>query len=265
MLTEKDHQSAAEALYRAEVDRVLIDRISITYPEAEIPDAYRISQLVTELKVSNGRKLKGHKIGLVSKAMQEMAGVREPDYGDLFDNWFVDEGSVIPTSRLNRPRLEVEFAFVLLRDLSGSDVNAVDVIRATDFVLPAFEILDTRYNEKPGNEKKRIVDSIADSAGCGLVVLGGNPIPLSDVDLRRAGASLRKNGVVEVSGVASAVMGNPINAVAWLARKLSEYDTAVKAGQTILSGSFVRAIQIDSGDGLTADFGELGVLSFSLL
>jgi len=264
MLTDKDHRDAAGALYRAEVDGVPVDRITITYPDAEIADAYRISQLVTESKRAAGRKVRGHKIGLVSKAMQELVGVTEPDYGDIFDNWFVDEGSVIPMSRLNRPKLEVELAFVLHSDLAGTDVNAVDVIRATDFVLSAFEVLDSRYDEKPGNKEKIVVDSIADAASCGLVVLGGHPVRLTDIDPRRIGAGLRRNGVVEVSGVASAVMGNPINAVAWLARKLSEFGTHLEAGKVVLSGSFVRAIPIGSGDSLTADFGDLGELSIGI-
>ncbi|MEM7032203.1 MAG: fumarylacetoacetate hydrolase family protein [Chloroflexota bacterium] len=261
MLTEQQHQAAAQALFQAEIEDTPTEPISLIYPDADISDAYRISQLVTELKVANGRAVKGQKIGFTSKAMQEMVGTTEPDYGNIFDNWFVDEGSIIPYTRLNRPKVEIEIAFVLHQDLTGPYVNPVDVIRATDFILPAFEIVDNRYSKRGNNG---LVDSIADAAGCGLVILGGNPVRLTDIDIRRLGGSLSKNGEVEVSGTTSAVMGNPVNAIAWLARKLHEFDVTLEAGQTILSGSFTRAIEVNAGDTFTADFLELGVMSFGV-
>ena len=262
MLTEQQHQAAAQALYQAEINDTPTEPISLRFPEVEIADAYRIAQLVTELKVENGRTVKGQKIGFVSKAMQEMAGAIEPDYGNIFDNWFVDEGSLIPASRLNRPKVEIEIAFVLHQDLTGHDVNAVDVIRATDFILPAFEIVDNRYSKRGANG---LVDSIADAAGCGLVVLGGNPVRLTDIDIRRLSGSLSRNGEVQVSGTTAAVMGNPVNAVAWLTRKLHEFDVPLRAGQTILSGSFTRAIEVNAGDSFMADFAELGVVGFGVV
>ncbi len=260
MLTDQQHQTAAQTLFQAEITDTPTDPISLIYPDADINDAYRIAQLVTELKEADGRKIKGQKIGLVSKAMRGPRAT-EPDYGNIFDNWFVDEGDLIPRSRLNRPRVEIEIAFVLHRDLSGPFVNTVDVIRATEFILPAIEIVDNRY-KRPGNNG--LVDAIADAAGCGLVILGGNPSRLTDIDIRRIGGSLSKNGEVEVSGTTAAVMGNPVNAVAWLARKLYEFDVSLRAGEAIMSGSFTRAIELDSGDSFLADFGELGVISFGV-
>jgi 2-oxo-hept-3-ene-1,7-dioate hydratase/2-keto-4-pentenoate hydratase len=259
MLTDEQVGEAAAALYRAEVDNAPITPISETYPDADIDDAYRISTAVTKLKVDAGRIVKGHKIGLTSKAMRELTGATEPDYGTMFDDWFVLEGSTVARHRMNRPLVEVELAFVLREPLAGPGVNAVDVIRATDFVLPCIEIVDTRQKARGPN---MLIDSISDAAACGLVVLGGRPARLTDLDIRRVGASLSINGTIEQSGVASAVMGNPINAVAWLANKLHEFGVVPEPGHVILSGSFIKAIPFESGDTVVALFDRLGEVTF---
>jgi 2-keto-4-pentenoate hydratase len=259
VLTDEQVAEAAAALYQAELDNEPIAPISETYPDADVDDAYRISIAVTELKVKAGRIVKGHKIGLTSKAMRELTGASEPDYGTMFDDWFVLEGGIVPRSRMNRPLVEVELAFVLGEPLVGPGVNAVDVIRATDFVLPCIEVVDVRQNGRGPNP---LVDSISDAAACGRVVLGGCPARLTDVDIRRIGASLSINGTVEQSGVASAVMGNPINAVAWLANKLHEFDVVPQAGHVILSGSFIKAIPFAPGDTVMALFDRLGEVGF---
>jgi 2-oxo-hept-3-ene-1,7-dioate hydratase len=260
MLTDEEVAEASAALYQAELDNVPTTPISERYPGADIDDAYRISMAVTELKVKAGRIVKGHKIGLTSKAMRSLTGATEPDYGTMFDNWFVLEGSTVTRSRMNRPLVEVELAFVLREPLVGPGVNAVDVIRATDFVVPCIEIVDTRQQ---GRGPNRLVDSIADAAACGLVIVGGCPARLIDIDIRRIGASLSINGSVEESGVASAVMGNPINAVAWLANKLHDYGVVPQAGHVVLSGSFIRAIPFQPGDTVVAVFDRLGEVSFA--
>jgi 2-oxo-hept-3-ene-1,7-dioate hydratase len=259
VLTEAEVTEAASALYRAELDDEPIAPISETYPDADVADAYRISMAVTELKVKAGRIVKGHKIGLTSKAMRELLDAGEPDYGTLFDDWFILEGGVVPCSRMNRPLVEVELAFVLREALAGPGVNAVDVIRATDFVLPCIEVVDVRQT---GRGPKPLVDSISDAAACGRVVLGGCPARLTDLDIRRVGASLSINGSIEQSGVASAVMGNPINAVAWLANKLHEFGVVPEPGHVILSGSFIKAIPFQPGDTVAALFDRLGEVTF---
>ena len=259
VLTDEQVAEAAASLYRAEIDNEPIPPISQTYPDADVDDAYRISTAVTELKVKAGRIVKGHKIGLTSKAMRELTGASEPDYGTMFDDWFVLEGGVVPRSQMNRPLVEAELAFVLREPLVGPGVNAVDVIRATDFVLPCIEVVDVRQSSRGPN---MLVDSIADAAACGRVVLGGCPARLTDVDIRRIGASLSINGVVEQSGVASAVMGNPINAVAWLANKLHEFGVVPEPGHVILSGSFIKAIPFEPGDTVVALFDRLGEVTF---
>src|SRR5262245_59660236 len=145
-LTEAQYREAAKALYEAELTWTTIDPISSTYPDADIEDAYRISQEVTALKLAGGRSVKGHKIGLTSKAMRSLTGATEPDYGTLFDNWFILEGDLVPRSKMNRPLVEVELSFVLKEPLHGPNVNVADVIRAVDFVLPSIEVVDTRQH-----------------------------------------------------------------------------------------------------------------------
>jgi 2-keto-4-pentenoate hydratase len=260
MLTDEQRVAMAQALYDAELNHAPIEPFTITYPDADIEDSYRISQLVTELKLTAGRTVKGHKVGLTSKAMQQMSGATEPDYGTLTDDWIVPEGSTLDMSRLNRPLVEMEIAFVLKRELSGPGINAADVIQATDFVLPAIEIVDSRYR---GRGPNMLVDSVADAAWCGLVVLGGRPARLTDLDIRREGATLYKNGIIEESGVGSAVMGNPVNAVVWLANKLATFGVTMAAGSVVLSGSFVKAIPFAAGDTITALFNTLGDVNFS--
>ncbi len=255
MLTDEQIKQAAETLWQAEQTREWAEPISIRFPEADIADAYRVSLAVRDIKLANGRTVKGHKIGLTSKAMRDLTGANEPDYGFIFDNWFALEGEAVSRSAMNRPLVEVELAFVMGKELKGPSVNAADVIRATDFILPALEIVDSRYKGRGNN---LLVDSISDAATCGFVVLGGNPVKLTDVDVRRLSASLSINGQVMESGSASAVMGNPINAVVWLANKLHEFGVAMQPGDVILSGSFVKAIPFGAGDTVMALYDQLG-------
>lgn len=255
MLIIDDIRRAAEALWHAERTREWTEPVSNRFPEADVDDAYRIGIAVRDLKREAGHSVKGHKIGLTSKAMRQLTNATEPDYGFIYDNWFQLEASAVSRATLNRPLVEVEIAFVMRDELRGPSVNVADVIRATDFVLPALEIVDSRYN---GRGKNGLVDSIADGAMCGFVVLGGRPMDLLDVDLRRMSASLSINGDIMETGSAAAVMGNPLNAVVWLANKLHEFDVAMQPGDVILSGSFVKAIPFKAGDSIVALFDELG-------
>jgi len=255
MLTDAQILECAKDIYEAELTGVWTEPVSNRYENAQIEDAYQIAIKVKDLKLAAGRTVKGHKVGLTSKAMRQLTGATEPDYGYMFDDWFVMEGSRVSRSKMNRPLVEVELAFVLKEPLRGPSVNAADVIRATDFVLPALEIVDNRYT---GRGKTMLVDSISDAAACGLVVLGGRPVKLTDIDIRRVSASLLINGDTMETGSAQAVMGNPINAVAWLANKLSEFGTYMEPGNVILSGSFIKAIPFEAGDSLVALYDQLG-------
>lgn len=249
-LSHQQHQEAAAALVEAEQRRRWIDPLTATHPAMTDADAYAISQLVTQQKVASGHVVKGHKVGYTSAPMRDRFGASEPDYGTLFDTWFVDEGSEIPLSRLNRPWVEIEIAFVLSSPLGGPDVNAADVALATEFVMPAIEIVDSRYNRDGPNGG--VIDSIADAASCGLVALGGQPLPPAAVDLKAIEGGLYVNGELMESGTGAAVMGNPINAVAWLARKLAQFGVVMEAGHTVLSGSFIAAVEAKPGDHIVA-------------
>ena len=257
-MTADQLQAAAEALVEAERTGQWTEPVSNKHEDATVEDAYRIGLGVRDLKLAAGRTVKGHKIGFTSKAMRSLVGATEPDYGFLFDDWFVPEGSVVPRGRMNRPLVEQEIAFVMGATLKGPSVNAADVIRATDFVLPALEIVDSRYS---GRGKTMLVDSISDAASCGFVVLGGNPARLTDIDVRRVSGSLSINGDIMETGTAQAVMGNPVNAVAWLANKLAEFDVAMEPGDVILSGSFIKAVPFGAGDSVLAMFDQLGEVS----
>ncbi|MEM9566365.1 MAG: hypothetical protein AAGA93_27340 [Actinomycetota bacterium] len=261
-MTDTERRQAAKDLVEAELTRQWMEPITLTYEGADVEDAYAVGGYVTELKVAAGREVKGHKVGLTSKAMRSTFGATEPDYGTIFDNWFIDEGSRLSMATMNRPLVEIELVFVLGADLGGPSVNAVDVIRATDFVLPAVEVVDSRYSR---SGKAGVVDSIADAASCGSIIVGGNPMKLTDLDIRQVGGALYKNGELEESGTAAAVMGNPINAVAWLARKLHEFDVHMEVGHTVLSGSFIRAHPMAVGDAFVADYGPLGQISFGIV
>ncbi|MFK7918506.1 MAG: 2-keto-4-pentenoate hydratase [Ilumatobacter sp.] len=260
-LTEAQQREVAEALVTAEDTKAWTEPLTLRYDDADIEDAYAVGQMVTDLKVANGRSVKGHKVGLTSKAMREVTGATEPDYGTMFDNWFLDEGTQVSMSSMNKPFVEIELVFVLKENLGGQSVNTADVIRATDFVTPAIEVVDSRYGKrgKPG-----VIDSISDAASCGFVMLGGNAVSLNDIDVRHVGGALYKNGEVVESGTAAAVMGNPISSVAWLARKLDEFGVEMQAGHSILSGSFIRMHPIKAGQSFVADFGPLGQISFGV-
>jgi 2-oxo-hept-3-ene-1,7-dioate hydratase len=260
-LTPAQHAEGARQLYEAGRTVTEIEPISAQYPTADTEDAYAIADGVVALKLAAGHTIKGHKIGLTSKAMQQMTLAKEPDYGTLTDDYFRYEGSTVKRSEMNRPLVEVEIAFVMKHALKGPGVNAADVIRATDFILPCLEIVDGRQRRGgPGP----LIDTIADAASCGFVVLGGNPRKLHQVDIRRIGAVLLINGSQEQSGVSAAVMGNPISSVAWLINKLGHYGVGVEPGQVILSGSFVKAIPFGAGDTITALFDTLGEVTLGV-
>ena len=258
MLSHEHVQAIAADIWHAEQTGEWTQAPSTRYPELTVEDGYAIGMAVRDLKLAAGRRVKGHKIGLTSRAMREMTGATEPDYGFIYDDCFVMEGDTVSRSKLNRPLVEAELAFVMKERLEGPTANVADAIRAIDFVLPALEIVDFRY-AKPG--PNMLVDSIADTGWCGGVVLGANPARLTDLDVRRIGASLSINGEIVESGTAAAVMANPINAVAWLANTLHRFGSNMMPGDVVLSGSFIKATRFDAGDSLVALFDELGEVS----
>lgn len=231
--------------------RKALPLLTQTYPQIGMDDAYAIQKAFVEHSVAQGRTVRGYKVGLTSKAMQEMSGATEPDFSAMTDDLFLPEDTQLEASRFFRPLIEIEIAFVMKSALKGPGILPVDVLRATDFVLPAIEVVDFRVGPAPG---MTVVDTVADLAACGAAILGSNPCRLEDIDLRRVHGQMIINGKVEQEGHASAVLGNPVAAVAWLANKLGEFGVTFEAGQTILTGSFVRAMPVQAGDEVVARF-----------
>lgn len=254
---------AASRLYEAEKSRTPIRQLSLQYPDMTIDDAYAVQRALVELKIADGRTVRGRKIGLTSKVMQRAVSISEPDYGALFDDMFFDDGGVVPAHRFIRPRVEVELAFVLGESLKGPGVTLYDVLRASEYVTPALEILDARVqmSDPDTGHLRTIVDTISDNAADAGIVLGGNVVRPHDVDLRWVGALLLRNASIEESGLAAAVLGHPANGVAWLANRLAPHDVALQAGEIILAGSFTKPVFAEPGDTFVADYGPLGTVS----
>jgi 2-oxo-hept-3-ene-1,7-dioate hydratase len=229
------------------------------YPQMSVDDAYAVQALWASQVEAGGRQAVGHKIGLTSRVMQAATGISEPDYGVIFDDMVLDSGWDLSWETYAHPRVEVELAFHLKSELKGPGVTVLDVLRATDFVLPALEILESRI-EMDG---RTIVDTISDNAACGAVVTGGLPVPPHAIDLRRTGAILYRNQTVEETGLAAAVLDNPAVGVAWLANKLSRHGAHLQAGELILAGSFTRPVWVERGDVFHADYGQLGTVTCS--
>lgn len=257
-LSQSKIDAVAQALLDADLSRKVIAQPSISFPEMTLAESYLVQKRWAELRVAKGRRIIGHKIGLTSRAMQKASNISEPDYGVLMDDMMFPDGARIAADRFIRPRLEVELAFILGQDLAGPDCQIHDVLRATEQVVPALEIIDYR-TETP----RAIVDTIADNAASGGVVVGGRPIRPFDLDIRWIGATLTKNGIIEESGVSAAIMGHPAAGLAWLANKLHDQGEYLKAGQFVLAGAFTRPVDISSGDVITADYGLLGAISVS--
>ena len=255
MLNKKTRQQAADALYAADNERRIIPQLSQTYAAIELADAYAIQQLWLERRIKGGATLVGRKIGLTSRAMQMASTFTEPDYGYLTDDMLINDGAQIETARYVNPRLEVELAFIMGQDLAGAGCTVADVMRATEFVTPALELIAYR-TQVP----RQIVDTIADNAAAGAMVMGGRLVRPFDVDIRWIGATLSKNGIIEESGVSAAVMGHPAGGIAWLVNKLALHGGGLKKGQIVLAGSFTRPISIVPGDVIAADYGPLGSL-----
>jgi 2-keto-4-pentenoate hydratase len=248
---------AAAALLDAYDTKVAIPPLVQTYPGMTTEDSYAVQQLQIERRLSEGRTIKGHKVGLTSAAMQRQLGVDQPDYGHLLDDMFFLEHVPIPSSIYLQPKIEPEVAFVLKRRLSGPGVTVPEAISAVDYVLPALEIIDSRIE----NWKIGIVDTIADNASSGGLVLGSRPTRLEDVDLRLVGCTLLRNGRVVATGAGGAVLGSPINSLVWLANTVGALGVTLEAGHVILPGSVTAAQPVAPGDTYAAAFAGLGTVT----
>ena len=259
MLTDAQRAAAADALATAEADRSPIDPLTATYPDIDVVDAYEIQLLNINRRVAAGAAIRGHKVGLTAKAMQQMLGVTEPDYGHLLDDMFVFENSTVAVDRYIYPRIEVEVGFVLGERLTGPSCTITDVLRATEFVVPCFELIDTRCKDW----KIKLCDTIADNASSAGIVIGGKATPVAGLDLRTHGTVLRRNGEIIDTGASGAVLGNPATAVAWLANQVHSFGVTLEPGHVILPGSCTKAHDVKAGDTVRADFDILGSVTVS--
>jgi 2-oxo-hept-3-ene-1,7-dioate hydratase len=263
MLSLSDIQQAAARLDAAERNREQIGQLSLEFPGITIEDAYAIQRSWVEHKIRAGRKLVGHKIGLTSRAMQVSSNISEPDFGALLDDMLFEEGSDIPFQRFIVPRVEVELAFILGKPLKGPNCTLFDVLDATEWVIPALEIIDARIQQLDPQTQatRKVFDTISDNAANAGVVMGGRAVRPGDIDLRKVPAVLYRNGVIEESGVSAAVLNHPAKGVAWLANKLAAYDVGLEAGQIILGGSFTRPVAARPGDTFHVDYDQLGSIA----
>ena len=254
----------ARELYQARKTRVAVRHFSARHPGMTMDDGYAIQRAWVTLELADGRVIKGRKIGLTSRAMQLASQITEPDYAPLMDDMFFASASDIPISRFIAPRVEVELAFVLGRPLQGPGVTLIDALAATDYVTPAIEIIDARIEQFDRDTKaaRKVFDTISDFAANAGIVLGGRPVKPDAIDLRWAGAMLFKNGVIEETGLAAAVLGHPANGVAWLANKIATHGESLRAGDVVLAGSFTRPTDAVAGDNFHIDYGRLGAVSF---
>ncbi|MFJ3056680.1 2-oxo-hept-4-ene-1,7-dioate hydratase [Herbaspirillum sp. NPDC087042] len=268
MLQQEIHQALARELHAAEKSGVQIEHFSRRYPELVIDDSYAIQREWLTLKLAEGRKCIGHKIGLTSRAMQLASQITEPDFGMLLDDMLLPDGGTLQSDRFIVPRVEVEFAFILKQPLSAieRDITVFDVLNASDYVVPALEIIDARIEQvdRHTNTPRKVLDTIADNAANAAIILGGRPVRPNEVDLRWAGALLYRNGVIEESGLGAAVLNHPANGVVWLARKLAGFGESLAVGEIVLAGSFTRPVPCARGDVFHADYGPLGAISFNV-
>lgn len=256
MLSKSDYNSAADLLIEARQSRVQALQLSTVFPTITIEDAYAISTLVHERRIASGRRLVGHKVGLTSKAMQRSSQIDEPDFGFLHDDMLIADGGRIEHANFCKPRAELELAFVLGTPLGGPGVGLTDVLRATEFVVPALEIVDARVKDP-----RKIFDTVADNGAAAAIVMGGRPVRPLDIDLRWVGGLMYVNGEIEETGVAAGVLGHPAMGVAWLANRLGSLGTHLEPGHIVLAGSFTRVVFAKKGDTLHGDFGPLGSVS----
>ena len=271
MLTDDQIQQLADELHQSETSRVQVEHFSKRFPGMTVEDGYRVSRAWVARQIAEGRRVIGHKIGLTSRAMQISSQIDEPDYGTLLDSMLftATPGQVleIPASRFIAPRVEVELAFVLKSPLKGPNVDVEQVLAATDYVTPAIEIIDARIEQFDRHTKvmRKVYDTISDNAANGGIVVGAGRADARAIDRPWVGAILRQNGMVEETGLAAGVQGDPAIGIAWLANKLAPWGESLQPGQIVLAGSFTRPVAAKAGDVFDADYGPLGRLQFKFI
>ncbi|WP_093282439.1 2-oxopent-4-enoate hydratase [Solimonas aquatica] len=246
-----------DELYEALMARKTLAPLTSRHAEISIEDAYRIQQQMIARRLAKGARVVGKKIGVTSRAVMNMLGVGQPDFGYVLDDMIYSEGQSVPMDTLIQPRAEGEIAFVLKKDLIGPGVTNAAVLAATEGVITCFEIVDSRIHDW----KIKIQDTVADNASCGVMVLGDRLVDPRKIDLNTCGMVIEKNGEVIATGAGAATMGSPVTAIAWLANTLGRLGIPLKAGEVVLSGSLAALIPVTTGDNLRATVGGIGSCS----
>lgn len=259
-MTPEQIAAAANALLQAERTGVQTGLLSLQYPAMTLDDAYAVQAALVGAKRAAGAKGIGWKIGLTSRAMQQALNITTPDSGVLLDDMLFADGATVPVGRFIQPRVEAEIAFVMRASLAGADVTRAEVLAATGAVAPSLEILDTRIlRTDPATGKARIItDTVSDNAANAGIVLGPQRHPSGTVDLRWVGAIVKRDGVVEETGLGAGVLDDPVTGILWLVHRLARYGLGLAAGDIVLSGSFIRPIEAPPGSRFHADFGPFG-------
>ena len=261
-LTDAEIQAAADALFAADLAHTQIEPLSASKSGLTLDDAYAIQSRWIERKIAAGEQLSGYKIGLTSRTMQRAMGIEEPDFGVILQSTYLQSGARIPVAEHPDAMVEVELAFVLNKTLSGAELTVEEVMEATDYIVPALELISARsFRVHPQTGARRgVVDTIADNAAYGGIIVADQHTAPNTTDLRWCGGILSKNGIVEDTGLAAAVLGHPANGIIWIAKRLAPHGIALEAGQTLLSGSFTAPLPVKAGDTIHADYGPLGTI-----
>ena len=267
MLDNDQIQKAADDLYTAEINRAQIAPLTLTHPTMDMDDAYAVQSAWVKRKIDDGRKVVGYKIGLTSRVMQRVMNIETPDYGVLLDDMVFPDGGEIEAAAFTDPQIEVELTFVLKDRLYGENVTVEEVLAATDYVIPAFELIAARshrINPETGYTRK-VFDTISDNAANAGVIMGGRKVKPDEVDLRWCGAIVKLNDVIEQTGLAAAVLDHPANGICWIAKRFAAHGIALEPGQILLSGSFTAPVKVAVGDNVVADYGDLGSISINFV
>ena len=250
-------QTLGDSLYQALRSNSVIDPITNQCPDMTIEDAYAVQKRMIDRRVQDGEVIVGKKIGVTSRAVMNMLGVYQPDFGYMMDRMIVNEGESIAMSTLIQPKAEGEIAFLLKKDLMGPGLSNADILAATECVIPCFEIVDSRIRDW----KIKIQDTVADNASCGVFVLGDSAVSPRKVDLSTCGMVLEKNGEIIATGSGAAAMGSPVNAITWLANTLGRLGVPLKAGEVVLSGALAAMFPCAAGDNFRVSIGGIGACS----
>jgi len=247
----------ANELWDADASCVPIQPLTDRHPQLDVTDAYAIQTHNIDRRVAAGAHIRGRKIGLTAAAMQKLLGVNEPDFGAVLDDMFVEDGDEIPLGEMVQPRVEAEMAFVLETDLVGPGVTTANALAAIAGVMPAIEIVDSRV----ADWRIKLVDTVADNASSGKLILGGRLRKVTELDLRLVGMALSRNGAIIDTGAGAAALGNPARCVAWLANKLAEFDIPLRAGDVMLPGAVHQMVPVAPGDVFRAEYAHLGAVT----